>query len=129
MAQSSTAQHPLVRTIIGNIFELAARKDMSRTELARRSGRARSGLSFMANGDRGITVPVIDKFATILDTPPWRLLVPYKAAACVHCHGTPPAGYQCRYCAEIGPVPATLEGTAHDATRRAGALRGLPRLS
>jgi hypothetical protein len=106
MAQSGTAEHPLTRLIITNVMNRAADLDLSRNDLARLTGRARSGLSFMDTGKRGITVGGIDQFARILGVPAWRLLVPENETTCLHCHGTPPAGYQCDYCAAHGPDPS-----------------------
>jgi transcriptional regulator with XRE-family HTH domain len=89
-------RHPLNLIIQHNVAERMRERGLTRRQMAQLAGRSASGLSFLATGARGFTIPGLWEFAEILGCPAWHLVRP--PGACLHCHASPPPGYMCLHC-------------------------------
>lgn len=114
MATTTTgsAQHPLTRLAVDNIGKRLDEMGMTWHQLAEKSRRAPSGVSFIHSHRRGVTLPVLAEFAAILRTAPWMLLRPPEP--CPHCGGWPEAGFMCLHCGATDTPPRAQEAPRAD---------------
>jgi transcriptional regulator with XRE-family HTH domain len=101
MTAAGTQLHPLAEIAIARLDEERRRRGLSLAQLAVKVGRSPSGMSFIFNGERQLSLGLLARLCDVLGIPPWMALRP--DTECENCGGRPAPGWICGVCRKSSP--------------------------